>query len=76
MEWVENNFMVVPKMWQDAAVSGIIQKSADMMDTPPMGILGVSACFHLGDYLWNTNKPVHTGIRTAYHNRMASDLWV
>ncbi len=41
---IENNFMVVPKMWQDAAVSGTIQKLADMMDTPPTGLLGVSAC--------------------------------
>lgn len=41
---IENNFMVVPKMWQDAAVSGTIQKLAGMMDTPPMGLLGVSAC--------------------------------
>ncbi len=41
---IENNFMVVPKMWQDAAVNGTIQKLAGMMDTPPMGLLGVSAC--------------------------------
>ena len=41
---IEKNFMVVPKMWQDAAVNGTIQKLAAMMDTPPMGLLGVSAC--------------------------------
>lgn len=41
---IENNFMVVPKMWQDAAADGTIQKLAEMMDTPPMGLLGVSAC--------------------------------
>lgn len=41
---IENNFMVVPKMWQDAVVNGTIQKLAGMMDTMPMGLLGVSAC--------------------------------
>ena len=41
---IENNFMVVPKMWQDAAENGTIQKLAGMINTPPMGLLGVSAC--------------------------------
>ena len=41
---IENNFMAVPKMWQEASVNGTIQKLAGMMDTPPMGLLGVSAC--------------------------------
>ena len=41
---IENNFMVVPKMWQDAVANGTIQKLAGMMDTLPMGLLGVSAC--------------------------------
>jgi AraC family transcriptional regulator len=41
---IENNFMIVPKMWEDAAVSGTIQKLAEMMDTPIKGLLGVSVC--------------------------------
>lgn len=41
---IEQNFAVVPKMWQDAVMNGTIQKLAGMMDTPPMGLLGVSAC--------------------------------
>lgn len=41
---IEKNFAVVPKMWQEASVNGTIQKLAGMMDTPPMGLLGVSAC--------------------------------
>ena len=41
---IENNFAVVPNMWQNAAVSGTIEKLAAMMDAPPMGLLGVSAC--------------------------------
>lgn len=31
-------------MWQDAAVKDTIGTLADMMDTPPMGLLGVSVC--------------------------------
>lgn len=41
---IENNFMVVPKMWQDAAMNGTLQRLAEMMNTPPMGLLGVSVC--------------------------------
>lgn len=41
---IENNFMVVPKMWQTAAADGTIEKLAEMMDGMPMGLLGVSAC--------------------------------
>ena len=41
---IENNFMVVPQMWQDAAANGTIERLAGMMDTPPMGLLGVSVC--------------------------------
>lgn len=41
---IENNFAVVPQMWQEASTNGTLQKLASMMDTPPMGILGVSAC--------------------------------
>lgn len=41
---IEKNFEIVPKMWQDAATNGTIQKLAGVMDTTPMGFLGVSAC--------------------------------
>ncbi len=41
---IQNNFLVVPTMWQEASVNGTIQKLAGMMDRPPMGLLGVSAC--------------------------------
>lgn len=41
---LENNFMIVPDLWQKAAADGTIPKLAGMMDTPPMGLLGVSAC--------------------------------
>ena len=41
---IEHNFMVVPKMWQEASTDGTIQKLAGMMNAPPMGLLGVSVC--------------------------------
>lgn len=41
---LESNFMIVPQMWQNAAVNGTIEKLAGVMDTPPMGLLGVSVC--------------------------------
>ena len=41
---IENNFSVVPRMWQEAAVNGTLQKLAGLMDSPPMGLLGVSVC--------------------------------
>ena len=41
---LENNFMIVPDLWQKAAADCTIPKLAGMMDTPPMGLLGVSAC--------------------------------
>lgn len=41
---VETNFQMVPGMWQEAAESGAVERLASMMDSEPMGILGVSAC--------------------------------
>lgn len=41
---IEKNFAVVPQMWREAALNGTIQRLAGMMDTAPMGLLGVSAC--------------------------------
>ena len=41
---IENNFAIVPQMWQEASTNGTLQKLASLMNTPPMGLLGVSAC--------------------------------
>lgn len=43
-EELEQNFMIVPQMWQKAAMNGTIPKLAAMMDGEPKGIMGVSAC--------------------------------
>ena len=47
---IENNFMVVPNLWQEAAQNGTIEKLAQMMDTEPMGLLGVSVCNDTEDW--------------------------
>lgn len=41
---IDKNFEIVPQMWQDAAVNGTLQKLAAVMNSQPMGVLGVSAC--------------------------------
>ncbi len=41
---IENNFMVVPQMWQKAATDGTLNKIIPLMNQQPMGVLGVSVC--------------------------------
>lgn len=41
---IEENFAIVPQMWQDAVTNGTLEKLGGLMDAPPMGLLGVSAC--------------------------------
>jgi len=41
---IEENFAIVPQMWQNAVANGTLEKLAGLMDAQPMGILGVSAC--------------------------------
>lgn len=41
---LEKNFQVVPQMWGRAAAEGILPRLGGLMDSQPMGILGVSAC--------------------------------
>lgn len=41
---IEKNFAEVPKLWQEAVMSGSLQKLTAMMDAQPLGVLGVSAC--------------------------------
>ena len=41
---IEKNFAVIPAKWQEIAMDGTLQKLIGMMDTEPMGVLGVSTC--------------------------------
>ena len=41
---IEKNFTVIPPKWEEVSTNGTLEKLISMMDTPPMGLLGVSAC--------------------------------
>lgn len=41
---LEKNFEIVPKMWQQSALDGTIQKLLPMMNSQPKGVLGISVC--------------------------------
>lgn len=41
---VEKNFAVIPAKWGEISANGTLQRLIGMMDTPPMGVLGVSTC--------------------------------
>ncbi len=41
---IEKNFAVIPSKWKEITANGTLQKLIGLMDTPPMGVLGVSAC--------------------------------
>lgn len=41
---IEKNFEIVPQMWQKAAEDGTISKLAYIMNSNPIGLLGVSIC--------------------------------
>ena len=73
---LEKNFEAVPRMWGQAAADGTIQRLAELMDSPPMGLLGVSACGYLGHLPGEGDRPVPSGFGTAYCHRMAAHLRV
>lgn len=41
---IEKNFTVIPSKWQEISMNGTLQKLVGLMDTAPMGVLGVSTC--------------------------------
>lgn len=41
---IEKNFTIIPPKWQEISMNGTLQRLIEMMDTPPMGVLGVSTC--------------------------------
>ncbi len=41
---IEKNFTVIPPKWQEISMNGTLQRLIGMMDTPPIGVLGVSTC--------------------------------
>ena len=41
---IEKNFAVIPPKWEEISTNGTLQRMIGMMDTPPMGVLGISTC--------------------------------
>lgn len=41
---IEKNFAIIPPKWEEVSTDGTLQRLIGMMDTPPMGVLGVSLC--------------------------------
>lgn len=41
---IEKNFAVIPSKWQEISANGTLQRLVQMMDTEPMGVLGISTC--------------------------------
>lgn len=41
---IEKNFAVIPAKWTQISADGTLQRLIGMMDTPPMGVLGISTC--------------------------------
>lgn len=41
---IEKNFAIIPPKWQEISQNGTLQRLIGMMDTQPMGVLGVSTC--------------------------------
>ena len=41
---LEENFFVIPQMWQNCVINGTIEKLSKMISTSPTGLLGISVC--------------------------------
>ena len=41
---IEENFAVIPQKWQKISTDGTLEKIVTLMNTEPMGVLGVSVC--------------------------------
>lgn len=41
---IEKNFAIIPSKWQEIAMNGTLGRLTQMMNTNPMGVLGVSTC--------------------------------
>ena len=41
---IEKNFAVIPSKWEEISKNGTLGRLAGMIDTPPMGVLGVCTC--------------------------------
>lgn len=60
---IEKNFAVIPSKWQEISSNGTLPQLIQMMDTEPMGVLGVSTCNE--EEAWRYYIAVSTSRRTA-----------
>lgn len=67
---IEKNFAVIPRKWQEISADNTLQKLAGMMDTPPMGVLGVSTC--------NDDEPwrYYIAVSTSQEKNGFEEYWV
>lgn len=54
---IEKNFTVIPPKWGEVSADGTLQQLIGMMDTPPMGVLGVSCCSDAEDWKYYIAVP-------------------
>lgn len=47
---IEQNFLQVPQMWQNAVLDGTLEKIISLMNNAPQGVLGVTACSDAEDW--------------------------
>ncbi|MGE4213824.1 MAG: GyrI-like domain-containing protein [Anaerotignaceae bacterium] len=63
---IEKNFENVPKMWEKAATDGTIPKLVALMNSEPMGILGVSVCSDMNNQRYfiavASTKPIENSL--------------
>lgn len=63
---IENNFAAVPALWQRVAADGTLPRLAALMEGPPAGLLGVSACNTPEDWTYYiavaTGQPAPEGL--------------
>ena len=71
---IEQNFTVVPDMWQNAVTDGTIQRLAELMNASPMGLLGVSICNDAEQ--WKYFIAVSSTRATGYEYADAPDIEV
>lgn len=73
---IEQNFLQVPQMWQNAVLDGTIEKIISLMNNAPQGVLGVSACSDAEDWRYYIAVSSTTDIDTSLETYIIpAGLW-
>jgi AraC family transcriptional regulator len=74
---VQKNFEIVPKMWQKASMDGTLPQLAAMMNSEPVGLLGVSVCNDVEDWRYFIAVASTQKISSPWEEYIVpSSLWV